>query len=84
MTGGGWEQRVKIVGWPLGGRWGNPDCKHSNLRDGEETQAQGVLSHTDRQGCLGWPLMDNGAPAVVIFCFYIYPPFCFVISTSTF
>lgn len=50
MTGGGWEQRVKIVGRPLGGRWGNPDCEHSNLRDGEETQAQELLSHTRQTG----------------------------------
>lgn len=46
MTGRGWEQRVKIAGWPLGGRWGNPDCKHSDLRDEEETQAQKLPSHT--------------------------------------
>lgn len=57
VTGRGWGQRVKIVVWPLGGRWGNPDRKHSDLRDGEETQEHegtgaSVIQVTD-WGCLG-------------------------------
>lgn len=66
---------MKTVVWPFRGKWGNPDCKHSDLRNGEEPQ-----EHEGTGVSVIQVTMDNGmspfeSPAVVTAFFYIYPPF---------